>query len=345
MFRPVLRNVSRHVVAGGGTRAAVQQRGLSFFSSTRGTSTKSTWISPYLMAAPVAGFALTSAMTNDQISCDDGKSSTLMTAALTVASFAAGTFVGTQMQGNDESSVIEKCKKYGFWGLLNTRKILIIFGPPGAGKGSQCPRIEDKCNVPQLSTGDMLRAAVAAETDVGLQAAAVMKAGGLVSDEIVIGIIKDRIKQEDCKNGFILDGFPRTLEQSKALDKMLSATGEQVNLVLALDVPDEVLDERICGRWIHKASGRSYHTKFAPPKSLTPGDLPTSENMKDDNTGEPLVQRPDDTSEALVKRLDSYRNKTFPILDHYKRVVVIVNGDQSQDSVWAEIENAINNAY
>merc|ERR1719316_804968 len=126
--------------------------------------------------------------------------------------------------------------------------------------------------IPQLSTGDMLREAVAAGTEVGLQAKSVMESGGLVSDEIVIGIIRDRIAAEDCSKGFILDGFPRTLEQTKALDALLAEKGEAVSRVLAFDVPAEVLEERICGRWMHKASGRSYHVKFAPPASYTGGE-------------------------------------------------------------------------
>merc|ERR1719316_746204 len=139
--------------------------------------------------------------------------------------------------------------------------------------------------IPQLSTGDMLRDAVAAGTDVGKRAKEVMESGGLVSDDIVIGIIRDRIAAEDCSKGFILDGFPRTLEQSTALDALLAEKGEAVSRVLAFDVPAEVLEERICGRWMHKASGRSYHVKFKPPKSLKEGETPSAENMKDDETG------------------------------------------------------------
>merc|ERR1719401_1631860 len=197
------------------------------------------------------------------------------------------------------------------------RKILILFGPPGAGKGTHSPKIVDKYGTPSLSTGDMLREAVAAGTEVGLKAKEVMSSGGLVSDEIVVGIIKDRIKKDDCSKGFILDGFPRTLAQAKALDAMLAETGERVGRVLELHVPDSILEERICGRWLPKASGRSYHVKFAPPKSFTGGD-PSPENMKDDETGEALMQRPDDNSEALVKRLKSYHDETEPILSYYE---------------------------
>ena len=171
-----------------------------------------------------------------------------------------------------------------------SKTVMILFGPPGAGKGSQAPKIVETLGIPQLSTGDMLRAAVAAGSEVGKQAKDVMASGGLVSDELVVSIIKDRITEEDCKGGFILDGFPRTLEQAKMLDAMLAEEGCKVSLVLALEVPDEVLTERICGRWVHKGSGRSYHKTFAKPKSLPEGETPTVENMMDDETGEPLMQ-------------------------------------------------------
>ena len=194
--------------------------------------------------------------------------------------------------------------------------------------------------VPQLSTGDMLREAVSAQTDIGKKAQAVMKAGGLVSDDIVVGIIRDRIKHEDCRFGFILDGFPRTLEQARALDAMLAEEGASVTKVVELKVPDEVLEERICGRWIHKSSGRSYHVKFAPPKSmkLDADGKPIPKTMLDDVTKELLMQRPDDTASALIKRLQGYHGETVPILDHYKPQGVVrgVNANQDMDGVWAE---------
>lgn len=225
------------------------------------------------------------------------------------------------------------------------RNILILFGPPGAGKGTHGPAIQDMLGLPQLSTGDMLRAAVAAKTEVGKQADAIMKAGGLVSDDIVVAIIKDRIKDEDCKFGFILDGFPRTLKQAKALDKMLAEEGTCVSKVIELQVPDSVLEERICGRWIHKESGRSFHVKYAPPKSmkLDGNGKPIPETMKDDETGDVLMQRKDDTAEALVARLKSYHNETVPILAHYKPhgVVRTVNANQGMEGVWKEINEAL----
>ena len=191
----------------------------------------------------------------------------------------------------------------------------------------------------------MLRAAVAAQTEIGKKAQAVMKAGGVVSDEIVIGIIQDRIKEPDCRFGFILDGFPRTLKQAKALDAMLAKEGATVTKVIELDVPDSVLEERICGRWIHKKSGRSYHVKYAPPKSMKmdASGKPIPESMKDDETGEPLMQRPDDTATALVKRLKGYHNDTVPILAHYRPmgVVRIANANQGMEAVWKDVLEAL----
>lgn len=147
------------------------------------------------------------------------------------------------------------------------RLVLILFGPAGAGKGTKAPFLVEALGIPQLSTGDMLRAAVAAGTELGKIADGLMKSGGLVDDDLVLGIVKDRIALPDCAKGFILDGFPRTLKQAQLLDIVLG--DEKVNLVMALDASEEVLVERICGRWIHAPSGRSYHFKFAPPVSYT----------------------------------------------------------------------------
>ncbi len=211
--------------------------------------------------------------------------------------------------------------------------------------GTHGPKIEDLLGIPQLSTGDMLRAAVSQGTEVGKKAEAIMKAGGLVSDEIVIGIIRDRIQEPDCKFGFILDGFPRTLAQAKALDRMLASEGARVTKVIELEVPDAVLEERITGRWIHKDSGRSYHVKYAPPKSMKLGadGKPLPETMKDDQTGELLMQRKDDTADALIKRLKGYHGETVPILDHYRPdgIVRAVNANQKMDQVWTEILAAL----
>ena len=183
----------------------------------------------------------------------------------------------------------------------------------------------------------MLRAAVAAGTKVGLQAKAVMESGGLVSDEIVVGIIRDRIKETDCADGFILDGFPRTVAQAQMLDSMLAEGGESVRNIVQLDVPDSVLEERICGRWMHKESGRSFHATFKHPKSLVaareadPQCEPSVKNMKDDETGEDLYQRADDTKEALAKRLEGYHGQTVPILAHYEANDLLVKVDANRD--------------
>lgn len=205
--------------------------------------------------------------------------------------------------------------------------------------------MEEMLSIVQLSTGDMLRAAVAAQTEVGKKADAIMKAGGLVSDDIVVGIIRDRIAEPDCRFGFILDGFPRTLKQAKALDEMLAKEGACVTKVIELQVPDSVLEERICGRWIHKSSGRSYHVKYAPPKSMKTdkSGKPIPESMKDDETGEPLMQRKDDTATALVKRLQGYHKETVPILAHYRPdgVVRKVNANQGMEGVWKEVLEAL----
>jgi len=246
-----------------------------------------------------------------------------------------GGYVGYSAAKSKANVEEEKHQKY--W----PRKIMMLFGAPGAGKGTQGPNIVDLLDIPQLSTGDMLREAVAAGTEVGKKAKSIMDSGGLVSDDIVVGIIADRIKEPDCSSGFILDGFPRTLEQTKALDAMLAKTGESVSLVMAFDVDPAVLEERICGRWLDKASGRSYHVKFAPPKSMKLGSdgKPLKETMKDDVTGAPLYQRSDDTAEALKKRLDGYKNQTLPILDHYrpKGIVKTVDGAQAITKVWEDV--------
>merc|ERR1712070_293355 len=215
------------------------------------------------------------------------------------------------------------------------RNVMILTGPPGAGKGTVAPKIVD-----------MLRAAVANKTPVGLKAKAAMESGQLVTDEIVVGIITDRVKEMDCGWGFILDGFPRTQAQADALDSMLENSSEAVNSVVAIAVPDEKLEARICGRWLHKSSGRTYHATYPPamPQSLkAAGGRVDPSVMKDDVTGEQLVQRPDDKPEALKKRLVEYHSYTRPMLEHYrpKGVVSIINGDQGKDQVWGDIEKVL----
>lgn len=180
---------------------------------------------------------------------------------------------------------------------------LILLGAPGAGKGTQATFICQKYGIPQISTGDMLRAAVKAGTPLGLQAKAVMDSGGLVSDDIIIGLVKERIAQPDCAQGFLFDGFPRTIVQADALKE----AGVKLDYVLEIDVPFEAIIERMSGRRSHPASGRTYHVKFNPPKVAN----------QDDETGEALVQREDDKEETVKKRLDVYSAQTRPLVDYY----------------------------
>jgi adenylate kinase len=180
---------------------------------------------------------------------------------------------------------------------------LILLGAPGAGKGTQANFIKEKYNIPQISTGDMLRAAIKAGTELGIAAKKVMDAGGLVSDDIMIGLVKDRLKECDCEQGYLFDGFPRTIAQADAMKD----AGILVDYVLEIAVPDESIIERMDGRRSHPGSGRVYHVKFNPPKV---------ENV-DDITGEPLIQRDDDKAETVKKRLDVYHNQTEVLLGYY----------------------------
>merc|ERR1711935_340783 len=167
-----------------------------------------------------------------------------------------------------------------------------------------------------ITLGCGVAAGIAAGTPVGLQAKHAMNTGALVTDEIVVGIISDRIREMDCGWGFMLDGFPRTVAQAQQLDAILAKSGESVNSVVAISIPDEKLEDRICGRWVHKSSGRSYHAPYPPamPKSLLAGMTPSAATMKDDETGEALMQRSDDTKEALYNRLEKYHEETVPVL-------------------------------
>ena len=180
---------------------------------------------------------------------------------------------------------------------------LILLGAPGAGKGTQATFICKQFGIPQISTGDMLRAAVKAGTPMGLQAKSVMDAGALVSDDIIIGLVKERITQPDCANGFLFDGFPRTIPQADAL----KSAGVKLDYVLEIDVPFDAIIERMSGRRSHPGSGRTYHVKFNPPKV----------EGQDDVTGEPLVQRDDDREDTVKKRLDVNSAQTRPLIDYY----------------------------
>ncbi len=182
---------------------------------------------------------------------------------------------------------------------------LILLGPPGAGKGTQAAFIKERFGIPQISTGDMLRAAVKAGTPLGVAAKKVMDAGGLVSDEIIIGLVRDRLREPDTVNGYLFDGFPRTIPQADALKQ----AGVDIDYVLEIDVPDADIIDRMSGRRVHAASGRTYHVRFNPPRA----------EGRDDVTGEPLIQRDDDKEETVRKRLDVYHAQTRALVDYYSR--------------------------
>jgi adenylate kinase len=180
---------------------------------------------------------------------------------------------------------------------------IILLGSPGSGKGTQAQFITEKYGIPQISTGDMLRAAVREGTSLGIEAKKVMEAGALVSDSIILGLIKERIAQSDCANGFLLDGFPRTIAQAEGLDAM----GVAIDTVIEIVVPDEEIVKRIAGRRVHVPSGRTYHVEFNPPKA----------DCLDDVTGEALIQRNDDKEEIVRKRLSVYHEQTQPLVGYY----------------------------
>ena len=214
---------------------------------------------------------------------------------------------------------------------------LILLGAPGAGKGTQATFICRRLGIPQISTGDMLRAAVKAGTPLGVAAKKVMDAGGLVGDDIIIGLVKERIVRPDCANGFLFDGFPRTIPQADAM----KTAGVKLDLVLEIDVPDDAIVERMSGRRAHLPSGRTYHLKFNPPKV----------DGKDDVTGEPLIQRDDDKVETVKKRLQVYQSQTRPLVDYYAKWAASgdaqaprcarINGSGSVDEIAARVTGAL----
>ncbi|NWN92567.1 adenylate kinase [Marinobacter adhaerens] len=210
---------------------------------------------------------------------------------------------------------------------------IIMLGAPGAGKGTQAQFITERFDIPQISTGDMLRAAVKAESELGKQVKEVMATGGLVSDDIIIALIEERIQQPDCENGYLLDGFPRTIPQAEALKDQ----GIVIDYVVEIAVDDEEIVNRLSGRRVHEPSGRTYHVKFDPPK----------EEGKDDQTGEPLVQREDDKEETVRNRLAIYHDQTAPLVGFYQELAekqpdvapeyVRVDGVGSLDSIREQI--------
>lgn len=213
---------------------------------------------------------------------------------------------------------------------------MILMGPPGAGKGTQAPKLREKFCVCHLATGDMLRSQVAKQTELGKQAKKIMDQGGLVSDEIMVNMIKNELEtNQECKNGFILDGFPRTVAQAERLDEMLAAKQQKLQHAVELKIDDSLLVARITGRLIHPASGRTYHKIFNPPKV----------DMKDDVTGEPLIQRSDDNAETLKKRLATYHAQTAPVVEYYKKTGIWRGIDASQEpgQVWKSLLGVIEN--
>ncbi|MGZ5207726.1 MAG: adenylate kinase [Sulfuricurvum sp.] len=213
---------------------------------------------------------------------------------------------------------------------------IILLGAPGAGKGTQAQFLIKAYEIPQISTGDMLRAAIKAGTELGTLAKSFMDAGKLVTDEIIIGLVKERIAQEDCKNGFLLDGFPRTVVQADALKE----AGVAMDAVIEIDVPDKEIVKRMSGRRAHLASGRTYHILYNPPKV----------EDKDDETGEDLVQRADDKEEIVLDRLSVYHEQTQPLVSYYKGVAasdasvkyIRIDGTQKIDTVEKEILSSLN---
>jgi adenylate kinase len=216
---------------------------------------------------------------------------------------------------------------------------LILLGGPGAGKGTQANFIKENYQIPQISTGDMLRAALKEGTELGLKAKEYMDAGKLVPDDVIIGLVKERIKEPDCEKGFLFDGFPRTIPQADALKE----AGVPVEAVVDIDVPDGEIIKRMSGRRVHLASGRTYHIVFNPPK----------EEGKDDVTGEPLIQRDDDQEETVRKRLDVYHTQTEPLIDYYKnweksgesavpkyiRIEGVGKLEEIRDQIYAALDN------
>jgi len=207
---------------------------------------------------------------------------------------------------------------------------LLIMGRPGAGKGTQAANIKEYYNIPHISTGDMFRAAMKNGTKLGLLAKNYMEKGALVPDEVTIGIVEERLQEDDCKNGFLLDGFPRTIAQAEAFDAFLNSNNIKLDAALNVDVDASILIRRMVGRRVCKTCGATYHVEFNPSKK---------EGVCD-NCGSPLIQRPDDTEETAVNRLETYDAQTAPLLDFYakKNLLKTVNGDQPLDKVFDDIK-------
>ncbi len=211
---------------------------------------------------------------------------------------------------------------------------ILLLGPPGGGKGTQAKFLIDKLGIPQISTGDMLREHVKNETNLGLEAKEYMNSGQLVPDKVILGMMKVRLNEEDCKNGYILDGFPRTIPQAEGLDSLFLELNQSLDSVIVIEVNDDTIVNRMAGRRVHLASGRVYHIQYNPPKV---------ENI-DDETREELIIRPDDEESTVRKRLEVYHSETSPLINYYElqNLVYKINGERDIDVVSNSINNIIN---
>lgn len=214
---------------------------------------------------------------------------------------------------------------------------ILLLGPPGGGKGTQAKYLINRLNIPQISTGDMLREHVNNKTDLGLKAKEYMSAGALVPDEVILGMMKGRLVDKDCNNGYILDGFPRTIPQAEGLDLLLEELDQKIDLIIVIKVKDDNIVERMGGRRVHPSSGRIYHIKYNPPKN----------EGKDDQTGEELIIRDDDQENTVRKRLEIYHKETSPLIEYYKSRsrVCHIDGEQSIDQVSQSIDKILSWIY